>query len=620
MHSEEADDDEVVLVGETPAHPPGLPIFKSPKGINLIDGSYSLNITVESNMLEAYTDMATDETRYLFTTAELMQNIMDWVFSKASTQYSGTSQFVEGFLANFKTKITDDSVVILQKSSDIPVVFIKHVPGHGLVIVQNDIGMIDCLKMLTLTTTSKGKRRKLDTESGAGPSYETVNAGGYGVGLKQLILVCLHYGWDFQIHGTYENNENKISSIKPRIDRDSGLAIIDGTRDSMDGTTRMLFTQCTGYGPEFYSSHLMHVLNIPDVENFIPYVLQTHVSLKHFASAAVYRSDKFVVFGGVPSSSFFVNGIFAGKLSEEKDYAGVDIPKISDILVVGKMQDYTTYKRGQTDYSMRNKLLDDIVGDMLLNSTPAAIHSFMSSNTPFAEFIMDMSSSESKAAIKKVILESQSFEEFLAPLQVKGMIFLESSRETFEKLKSHGWLVGPTPPYLNVEGNKFLQWMTEHVMEYYNDQEVILYEGLPSVVGREDIEKSSFNATFNSPEKRGLLDPSSTLGIFRQFLIDLGKNVEIFRWNGVTTENYYNRYSNTGEFGEIKHIGIFSNVDIVSDAWEVINSILDDVDRVNFRLLFYMFKLHILRNGNVSFPNAAEIAANIVQVWPSGYY
>jgi hypothetical protein len=201
----------LALVGD---HPHSLWVVGNIDGT---EATRSLNVKTKSRFRTAYED-STQAMRLARMVAELSQNVCDWAMEhvardlppwESSGAQFGLRTFThQGLLGQLGVQQTQHRIRVrspVDKSLIVEVsVKVTHQGSH-LSFLQFGAGQLDAIEALVVGVTTKkptATDKNVRTESGVFPPAGPPLAGGHGVGLKQLLVLCNLLGVQMTMTGT----------------------------------------------------------------------------------------------------------------------------------------------------------------------------------------------------------------------------------------------------------------------------------------------------------------------------------------------------------------------------------------------------------------------------------
>lgn len=543
--------------------------------VKLIEGNYSLNIVAGSELVGAYTKMNAQQ-QAQNAVSELMQNIMDWMFrfgrKNAPDEY--TDQFLRNFESDFQivNMPAGDGFTIKQSFRIDPLLWVKYVPGKGLCIIQNNVNMLDALDTFTISKTSK----RADPVTEADPT-RIINAGGFGLGLKQLAaFVAGQPNWKMSVAGTIEGNDGVINTLVFFTAQDTGLVCIHGSTSPITTSmTRLVNSIMEGTIDDIPANFLMHTLELPplaagdltaeddDAKRYMQLVRASHVSLMHTERDLCFKTGKFAVFSGKTCNGrIFVNGINSG---ESTDPSASIKP---DILVVGNMIDYVSNERGGMSYDRYATLVHDLINAVIGIADENELFDNIVADTPWGSFLRGIEVQAAKAGLKEKVKNSAKMHQFIEAEIQQGLYITTNTDEMLTGWRSMGWAVD-TLRFRNWETHDsfFLDWITDTVEDDKNHE---LYSGCPELFANSyTLQQSVELQTMNDPTKVFNFNASTAPGIMAACInvLDAAQHTRaphartttysIHQWVGITSPIDGTIPFSTVERGEITHLVFF---------------------------------------------------------------
>jgi hypothetical protein len=393
----------------------------------IVPGIYGLNIAEHSNIDKSYENLS--KTEILFrSVAELIQNVMDWVAVEVgnfTTSHSppipvslGLGAYLnptDGLFSGEHLKIEINAqtqritIMVVPDNNRILVEIAVDAAHNTLHVVQFGTGMLNMKALLLISKTSK--REHISSAVGSKPcniNYIIPQAGGHGVGFKQSLLLCLKYGWNYQMRGTI-NSIGAYSAIIPYLDTTSQVCVqgqIAGRNDYLQDSVIQMFSdnaqtvlrnpnhdslyQAIQFNSQytidssilFESLLTSHVLfRIPPKHRLLEYQIIASVqsdvnAYNQFSVLDLPFANQITQVADRAVSATYVNGVPISFNFETKENP---VPRIDILLVTNDITLYTKTERGRefnenrldtmieeyfTDnsslYSFRNSLYKDI--------------------------------------------------------------------------------------------------------------------------------------------------------------------------------------------------------------------------------------------------------------------
>ena len=404
-------------------------------GKTMIDGVYGLNLSVNpvrSRFIAPFMELSDAETRTLMV-AELMQNVMDSVVSRA-----GDWSFV---LHRVRTHFT------VSAGGDL-LARVEHVEGVGLCVMQYGVDMLDANSFVTGDSDKK---------------TDGTNAGGYGMGLKQLVVMGLFKSWPIEMIGTIGEDAglggrraNRITSSR---DGPTELALLSGSAVGVDECAQHVLRMAGGAASWMY--HCMHGVGIESLWD----AWCSHVRLVHGGEEPVLETAVAWLFCKDRGSRMYVNGTFSGFSTKD--------PDMPDISVKAPFGELTSHTRGVVKVE---KLVRLLVPSMLCLRGDAAA-AMCDAPNGVGKFIRRMTMHTVDAVyIKESVLESDAVRDALTRRIGQGY-FDTSVRNIYDAMDGLGWVTEEARRSIKfadsdgLEDGSFLKWMSTYSIGYHSFSE-----------------------------------------------------------------------------------------------------------------------------------------------------
>lgn len=280
----------LVRVGTDPKTKSGIfaVLTRNPDG-SLSSGTISANLRLKTDVDEVYAKYTTRE-KTMAWVAELVQNWADAVVSSCAQRYPKAKVGLATYLdpttglmgpkyvtkeVSFDRKTGVGRVLLSHTSDKQPIAEIYCDAREGvLVTYQAGQSMVNATTLLPIGSTTKPR-----AADHTRPEAILPQAGGHGMGFKQLGLNAQKEGIEFFIAGTITDEVTKrqhIVSLAPRIDHETGILFMDGdvlrdfpssifnirtVKPSGDGLVQYLrFRDQEQRAPLLDALHMAHVL------------------------------------------------------------------------------------------------------------------------------------------------------------------------------------------------------------------------------------------------------------------------------------------------------------------------------------------------------------------------
>ena len=614
--------------------PDEIGLHRVAPGYALVTGRYNLNVSCDaevSTLAAPYADMP-EEDALAFAAAELMQNVMDWALQRARARAGEAAgrpaeRLVRAFADSFRVdavrsersgKITGFSVREAGPGGAV-VVAARAVPGVGLCVLQSGVDALDAETCFTMAVTTKAQKRRREE---AEPEERPASGGGYGMGLKQLFVLCQSRGWPLEVWGTVRGAPEHVNHVSADPSRGAAVVLSGEVVLREDPSYAALVR---GLGVDASA--------LADRDRALVHVLGARSSSKAAASAAWRGHAALCLSGTMPAFSgsnavlydgpdaharMYVNGVFSGTY-----WSGAEASGAPDVLVAGRS--FTTHVRGGANaYVVMNAL----AFDMAKECEPEALAALCDRAGAAGRALREFAPVEGAAALKNVVADSAYALKRLTSGKDNAGATLVFARDFAAEreaaaLAEGGWLPEGfrfTFEEAREEEDPLRAWLSEEI----NDLDFNSYtppRWLRAGGGVEEFCLAALRAKFAAQNSAR---ECKVLRAFNQFVLDTGGVGKTLLWAeplpaGSTQMRPHHRSFEVPGVGTVRCTNTWE--DLRRDFSRYHSAATEAAEKIHLMWCYFRVNAHdavTLRGANITFRASTEssLARNVAQTKP----